>query len=66
MEKYRNGRIVTRRGGRFAKPPSLSDLGYELSNGKEKTCRHCGNKQNPIAKNWRCHECNRLQEEDEG
>ncbi|GEM_PF-3293910 len=63
MEKYRNGRVVVRRGGRFAKQPTLAALGFDLSDGKEKTCRHYGNKQNLISTNWRCQECKRFQEE---
>jgi hypothetical protein len=64
MEKYGNGTIVTRRGGRYSKSPTLEELGYDLSDGTEKTCRHCGKKQYQIVNNWLFNNCNRHQTEE--
>ena len=56
IERYANKRRVFRRGGRFAKPPSLEQLGYPVAHG-EMTCADCGYKWLPILTTGKCPEC---------
>ena len=57
MEKYKNGRVMNREGGRFAKRPTLEKQGYDISNGAEKVCAACGEKSRPIINTgWICWE----------
>lgn len=57
-EKYRNGRMIHRQAGKFAKAPSLEQLGFAISDGKLLACRHCGERCRPIlATGWICSNC---------
>ncbi len=56
MAKYANNLLMFRSGGRFAKPPSLSQLGYDV-NDRERTCANCGEKWFPVLATGRCPKC---------
>lgn len=60
MERYKNKRMMFRKGGKFAKAPSLKEQGYPVSDGNE-VCAHCGFGSNepwrPILKTGYCPEC---------
>ena len=57
-EKYRNGRAVTRKRGRYAKPPTLSDMGFNVNQDASlKTCADCGDQCRPVLNTWVCSSC---------
>ena len=56
-ERYANKRQLFRRAGRFTKPPTLEQQGFELADGEHRKCDHCGFEWHPILKDCRCPKC---------
>lgn len=56
MERYSNKRAMYRSRGRFAKAPSLEDLGFPVAHG-ELQCAECGYRCHPLVTTWICSEC---------
>jgi len=56
MERYSNKRAMYRHGGRFAKAPSLEDLGFPVAKG-EMQCEKCGYRCYPLVTTWTCSQC---------
>lgn len=54
--RYANSREVFRSGGRFAKSPSLADLGYEV-NDRMRVCAKCGHEWFPVLVTGECPQC---------
>jgi Zn finger protein HypA/HybF involved in hydrogenase expression len=55
MEKYRNNREITRKGGRFAKAASLSEMGFPVAKNAYRC--ECGHEWNPVLITGHCPEC---------
>ena len=55
MERYNNGRTVVRHGGRFAKQPTLEQMGYPVAKGTM-TCV-CGHEWMPVLTTGYCPKC---------
>ena len=56
MDKATRASKQYRSGGKFARRPSLKEQGYDIANGKVKTCVECGNQQRPVMNTWICQE----------
>ena len=54
--RYANKRQMFRKRGRFAKPPSLEQMGYPVAHG-EMTCANCGHTWRPILITGMCPVC---------
>jgi hypothetical protein len=54
--KYANKRLAYRNRGRFAKPPSLEEMGMPINKSDEPlACENCGRQCHPIlAVGWHC------------
>lgn len=48
--------MMCRRGGRFAKAPSLEDLGLPVAH-EEMVCANCGHRWHPILTTGNCPQC---------
>lgn len=55
MERYRNKRMLFRSGGRFAKAPSLEQMGFDVCDGPRRCS--CGHVWSPLLASGRCPEC---------
>jgi hypothetical protein len=55
--RYANKRMMFRSGGRFAKTPSLAEMGLPVNTGGELACRGCSKKSIPILITGTCSFC---------
>jgi hypothetical protein len=55
-ERYANKRMMFRSGGRFSKPPTLADLGFDVNNDGAVTCV-CGFTFTPVLRTGKCPKC---------
>lgn len=55
MERYSNGRSLLRQGGRFAKQPTLEQMGLPVAKGGMKCI--CGHEWTPILTTGICPKC---------
>lgn len=56
-DRYPNKRLRSRKSGRFAKAPSLEQMGFDVNDGTVHECAHCGERWIPLLRTGKCPRC---------